>query len=237
MDPVVAKTFDEMLKRMEDFDRRSAEHWERLERRFEDASATVQEREEAVDGRLIELENFASTQYTAAVIADNWGSHFDSRVSDLEQRMADLELIRLAEIRDERDDRVEALEGAVEELQAWRPEVNAHIDDIRYDLHRLLKSSGMQPHHDPLTARPESAAAAFHSGGTTVDWTNGHRVDMTSRAPVYGSVMTIVPTPANGMCSIPNHATFVPAAQFHPLPPPHPPNPPHPNHPPPYPPH
>jgi hypothetical protein len=41
MDPVVAKTFDEMLKRMDDLDVRSAEHWERLEKRFEDASAAA----------------------------------------------------------------------------------------------------------------------------------------------------------------------------------------------------
>jgi hypothetical protein len=28
MDPIISKTFDEMLKRMEDLDRRSVEHWE-----------------------------------------------------------------------------------------------------------------------------------------------------------------------------------------------------------------
>ena len=94
MDPVVSKTFDEMLKRMEDYDKR----WGNLERRFDDASAALQEREEAVDARFGSLESFTSAQYTAAVVADNWGSHFDSRVSDLEQRMADLELIWLAEI-------------------------------------------------------------------------------------------------------------------------------------------
>jgi hypothetical protein len=52
------------------------------------------------------------------MVADNWGAHFDSRVDDLEQRMVDLELIRLAEIHDERDDRVEATEQAVGDLQS-----------------------------------------------------------------------------------------------------------------------
>jgi Mg2+/Co2+ transporter CorC len=93
-----------------------------------------------VDSRTASLEDFVSSQYTTTVVADNWGSHFESRVSGLETCMADLELIRLAEIRDEHDDRVEALEQAVAELQAWRPEVNRYIDDARYELHRLTKS-------------------------------------------------------------------------------------------------
>ncbi|CAD6334072.1 unnamed protein product [Miscanthus lutarioriparius] len=198
MDAVVAKTFDEMLKRMEEFDTRSAERWERLEKKgFEDASAALQEREEAVDGRLAALEDFASSQYTAAVVADNWGTHFDSRVTDLEQRMVDIELIRLAEIRDEQDDRVEALEGAVGELQSWRPEIDGHLDDIHYEHRRLTKSPAMQPQQPPLKARQESAAAAQHPSRSLVDWPNGHRVVMTTRAPKYGSVATIIPTPAN----------------------------------------
>jgi hypothetical protein len=49
MDPVVAKMFDKMLKWMEDFDKRSVERWERSDKRFEDASVALQEREEDVD--------------------------------------------------------------------------------------------------------------------------------------------------------------------------------------------
>lgn len=73
-----------MLKRLNDFDERSTQSWERWERRFEEASATIKERETIVDGRLLALEEFASTQYSATVVADNWGSHFESRLSDLE---------------------------------------------------------------------------------------------------------------------------------------------------------
>jgi DNA repair exonuclease SbcCD ATPase subunit len=169
MDPVVAKTFDEMLKQMDEQDKRSAERSERLEKRFEDASASLQESEDAVDSRLSSLEGFANAQYTAAVVADNWATHFDSRVDDLEQRMADLELIRLVEIRDERDDRVEAVEQAVWELQSWRMELDGYVDDIRYDLHRLSKSHAMQPQQPTLMARRESATAALHSGGSPTD--------------------------------------------------------------------
>jgi hypothetical protein len=56
-------------------------------------------------------------QYTTAVVANNWGAHFDSRINDLETRMVDLELICLAEIHDECDDCVETLEQVVGELQ------------------------------------------------------------------------------------------------------------------------
>lgn len=52
-------------------------------------------------------------QYCAAVVANNWGSHFEERLQDLEQCTADLELIRIHKIRDERDDLVEAVETEV----------------------------------------------------------------------------------------------------------------------------
>jgi hypothetical protein len=224
MDPVVANTFDEMLKRMDEQDKRSAERWERLEKRFDDASASLHEREDTIDGRLSSLEGFAHAQYKAAVVADNWGAHFESRVDDLGQRMADLELIRLAEIRDERDDRVEAAEQAVGDLQSWRLELDGYIDDIRYDLHRLNKSHAMQPQQPSLMTRRESAAATFHSGGSPADWPNGHRVETTTRAPTYGSVTTIVPSPANGTLTQPNFDS--PQFNPHQHPPPRPPNPP-----------
>lgn len=64
--------------------------------------------------------------------------------------MGDLELIRLAEIRDERDDRVEELEGAVGDLQSWQQELDGYIDDIRYDLCRVSKVSATQLQHTPL---------------------------------------------------------------------------------------
>jgi hypothetical protein len=158
------------------------------------------------------------------MVADNWGAHFDSRVDDLEQRMVDLELIRLAEIHDERDDRVEATEQAVGDLQSWRLELDGYIDDIRYNLHRLNKSHAMQPQQPSLMARHDSAAAALHSGGSLTDWPNGHRVATTTRASDYGSVTTIVLSPANGTLTQPNFDS----SQFNPhqQPPPCPPNPP-----------
>jgi len=132
--------------------------------------------------------------------------------------MADLELIRLAEIHDERDDRLEALEGVVRNLQIWRTETDGYIDDIHYDLRRHLpRSPTTQLQHPSLTARRESAAAVLHPGGPTVDWPSGHRDASTTQAPAYGSVTTIALTPANGM---PNHpvSDFV-LPRYNPYPP------------------
>jgi hypothetical protein len=141
--------------------------------------------------------------------------------------MEDLELIRLAEIRDERDDRVEALEGAVGALQSWRTEVDGHIDDVRYDLRRFSKLSTSTPQHPPLRARPELAAAELHPGGFPVDWPSGHRVASTTRVPDYGSVTTIVPSPANGKPPSPNPVVSHVHFPHHPS---RPPNPGHPQH-------
>ena len=84
MDPNVRSLFDEVLKRIDDLRTDSSGRWERWERRFEEATSELQERDEAVDRRIKSLEEFASAQYTAAVVANNWGGHFDERVSDLE---------------------------------------------------------------------------------------------------------------------------------------------------------
>ena len=74
MDPNVRSLFDEVLKRIDDLRADSSGRWERWERRFEEATSDFQERNEAVDRRIQSLEEFASAQYTAAVVADNWGA-------------------------------------------------------------------------------------------------------------------------------------------------------------------
>jgi hypothetical protein len=191
-----------------------------VEKRYDEAAVAFQERAKIVDARLTSLENNTLYQYTAAVVTDNWGHQFDERVTDLEQRMGNLELIRLAKIRDERDDRVEELEGAVGNLQSWWQELDGYIDDIRYDLHRLSKVPATQLRHPSPQACRELAAAA-HSGGFTVDWPDGHRVDSTTRAQGYGTVTTIVPNPANGTHTAP-HPTSLAANRSPYHPPPHP---------------
>jgi hypothetical protein len=73
MDPKVRSLFDEVLKRIDDLHTDSSGRWEWWERRFEEATAELQERDAAVDRRIKSLEEYASSQYTTAVIADNWG--------------------------------------------------------------------------------------------------------------------------------------------------------------------
>ena len=51
----------------------------------------------------------------------------------------DLELIRIHEIRDESDGRVEALESEVKEIVSWRHEVDGSIDFLRTEMKRLSK--------------------------------------------------------------------------------------------------
>jgi hypothetical protein len=63
--------------------------------------------------RISSLERYSIALSQSMVAADNWNHDLDARVGEVERRTDDLELIRLFEIRDERDDRVAALEDSV----------------------------------------------------------------------------------------------------------------------------
>jgi hypothetical protein len=131
-------------------------------------SASQHRRVEAVDLRVAQLEEYTNAQYTAAVVADNWGAHFDEHVSDLEHHMNELELIRLYEIRDERDERVSALEAIAADLEAWRPGVDGFIDDTRLKMLRLTKQWDRAMLETPappvLPVLPESVAECSPTG-------------------------------------------------------------------------
>jgi hypothetical protein len=47
------------------------------------------------------------------VAHENWNHELESRVAEMEKRADDLELIRLSEIHNEREDHISALEAAV----------------------------------------------------------------------------------------------------------------------------
>jgi hypothetical protein len=124
MEPNVRHLFDEVLKRIDDLRNDSNRQWEHWEWRFDDVTAEFQERDVAIERRISSLEEFDGAEYTATVIADNWGAHFDERISNLEHRMVDLELVHIHEICNERDDRVATVETAVADLVAWCLEVD-----------------------------------------------------------------------------------------------------------------
>ncbi|CAD6334022.1 unnamed protein product [Miscanthus lutarioriparius] len=161
---------------------------------LEQRAASTHRRAEAFDLRVAQLEDYTNSQYTAAVVVDNWGAHFDERVSDLEHRMNELELIRLYEIWDER---VSALETVVVDLEAWRPGVDGFIDDTRLKMLRLTKQWDRAMLETPappvLLVLPESIAERSPAG-QMIDWPKGHGVESTTQERNYGSVTTIVPT-------------------------------------------
>lgn len=111
-------------------------------------------------------------QYTTTIVTDNWGSHFDARISDIEHRMVDLELVRVTEICLEHDDRVAALEAAVVELKFWRPKVDGNINDICVELRRVTNPIENLPQHIGPSANLESTAAC-PLAGTPANWPAG----------------------------------------------------------------
>jgi hypothetical protein len=133
--------------------------------------------------------------------------------------MEDLELIRVYELCDERDERVSALESAAAILEEWRPFVKGTLDNIRFDLQRLKEQWDGSP-LDPSSAPPgmeispvfESTAARPSDAGIEVDWPDGHRSAPLARERGYGSVTTIVPNPNNGKFNAPPLMQLVLAA-------------------------
>lgn len=85
------------------------------------------------------MEQFTSVQYTAAIIADNWGGHFSKCISDLQQNVLDLELVRYGEIQDERNNHVATLETAAEAYEAWRLRIERSIFTVHSEVDRLSK--------------------------------------------------------------------------------------------------
>lgn len=162
------------------------------------------------------------------VVADNWGAHFDDCVFDLELCMRNLELVRIHEIRNERVDHVAELESFTVDLEAWRPNVDEFLDDVRLKMLRLTKQwdrAIMETPSHPVSSRCLSQSPS-PPAGPSIDWPKGHRVESTTQEANYGSVTTIVPTSANGTCSYSLLSSSIqPQLMHRPLPPPVPPNP------------
>ena len=78
MDPIVRQMFDDLIHRFDTFRSEFDGLGARLDRRFTESEAFRSEHDSAVDSRLDSLEQFASAQYTAAIVSE--------RVSELEGR-------------------------------------------------------------------------------------------------------------------------------------------------------
>jgi len=207
MDPSVKSSFEEVLRRFDSFDAK----WEA---KFAAAEAVSQERAAEADRRFIRLERscaaipmleahvasldtFCSAQSEQNAVANDWGRAVERRVGELEHHADDLDLIRITEIHDERDDRVSALEGAAEVFDEWRPWVEASI----YDIQREMNRSNVRA-SSPTAERPgklfgatviNKSASARPSAGEGADWPSGHCEQG------YGSVTTVAPPLTHGM--------------------------------------
>ena len=238
MDPVVRQMFDELLERFDAVRTELDGFGSRLDQRFADSEAVRTQRAAVVDGRLESLERFASDQYTAAIVADNWGGHFSERVADLEERVRNLELVRYVEIQDERDERVAVLETANEAIEAWRPRIESSLFTVRSEVDRLARlwdgSAAAPTNGHPRPAAQHELVAGRASAGSPTDWPRGHGASSTTRESGHGPIVAMAPFPANGTSPV----TYPPDPHLmhthHHPPPPYPPPPPPANPPPPY---
>lgn len=114
--------------------------------------------------RLRALEDYCSAQSEAAVVAAEWNHDISGRVGELEQKVDDLELIRITEIRDERHDRVAALEDAAAVFDEWRPWVEASIHDMRLEIKRATQPRASSSTDPGVVSFPELASARPSAG-------------------------------------------------------------------------
>jgi hypothetical protein len=71
MDPVVRQMFDDLIQRFDSFRTEFDGLSSRLDRRYTDSEASRFQHDSTFDARLESLEQFASAQYTVAIVADN----------------------------------------------------------------------------------------------------------------------------------------------------------------------
>ena len=150
-----------------------------------------------LEARVSSLDMFCSAQSEQNAVTDDWGRAVERRVGELEHHVDDLDLIRITEIRDERDDQVSTLEGAAEVFDEWRPWVEASIYDIRREMGRFNNRAS-----SPTAVRTRrlygatvvnKSASACPSAGEGADWPRGHYEQG------YGSVTTVAPPLTHGM--------------------------------------
>lgn len=89
--------------------------------------------------RIITLEDYCSVQSKAAAVIGEWNHDIADHIREMEQKVDGLELIRFSEMRDERNDRVTALEDTTAVFEDWRPWVEASLYDVFLEIRRLSK--------------------------------------------------------------------------------------------------
>lgn len=183
MEPNLKMVLDEIRKSKEDLNRRFDEHNAEWNRRFTDLDRARADRAAVVDQR------FAALESSCAEISNDIGN-----------RVATLEATRVAEIHDERDDRVAALETAAADLGSWRPEVEGIVDDLKAEVKRLTqeyKASSSQAPYLSLGGSPPPTAARPTTGAPAVS-PKGPGSALLNRDVGFGSPATFSNIPVTG---------------------------------------
>lgn len=121
------------------------------------------------------------------LILDEMEKKFSALDAKWEQKFSDMA--------NKRDDRLGALEQSTEELEAWRPKVDAALDDVKLELRKLNKkwdrSFVESPAGEPAIFLRPDPESSHHSGGRAVPM--GFREDKQQREQGFGSVTTLIP--------------------------------------------
>jgi len=125
---------------------------------------------------------------------ERWGKRFDEIDAKWESRIHGVEVAH--------DERVQSIEKVAASLDAWSPEIEGTVDDIRLEVGKLTKhwertlrdgKSGEPPLialPNPVSAPPPPSSAA--------DPPHGHRVGPFHREGDHGVVMAVVHPPGTG---------------------------------------
>jgi len=105
-------------------------------------------------------------------------------------------------------DRFSSLEQTASLFDAWKPKVEASVEDLRVEvgaLRKIVNRVVLDSASPSLGLFPKpGSTAAISAAGNPVDGPAGHRVDSSHRGHVYGSVYTHTHLPVTGMPAPPN---------------------------------
>nr|ACR36904.1 unknown [Zea mays] len=135
-------------------------------------------------------------------------------VDELEKRFSAMDQKwekKFTELASSRDERIAALEAVGTELSAWKPKVEAAMEDVKLEVRKLNKlwdRASMEPMVEPALLQKPGAIPSRQLIGSANDGMIDHRDDTAFRDSTFGSVLTYVPEPAKG-----NHQfTFPPVS-------------------------
>jgi hypothetical protein len=127
--------FNELNTRLTDRDREFADHAASVDSRFTEMVTATSALKQCIAG----LESIHVDPITATI--EQWllslEANYVDRDADYAQRIMDLEAIRTVEVKVGHDARVAALEKAMAELAAWRPDMEGLVDDIKLEVQKF----------------------------------------------------------------------------------------------------